>query len=228
VRYGREPAADLGYEITGTEGIGHWFRLRCQGDVLGEAVIPIPGRHNVANATAALAASMAAGVPFERARLALETFKNAHRRFEVHFQGHGLQVVDDYAHHPTEIRAVLQAAREIHPGRLIAAFQPQRYTRTKALFEDFVGAFDQADLLYLLDIYAPPGESPIPGVTSAELAHRIGGRGLTPVIHVGTPDELADKAGKILREGDLLITMGAGDIFRAAEKLAEELKVAGV
>lgn len=227
IRYGTHPAASFSVEVTGVAGEGHRFRVTWDGKELGEAEIPIPGRHNVQNAAAALAAAMAAGVRFEAAAAALAGFKNAHRRFEVHFRGRDMVVVDDYAHHPTEIRAVLEAAREIHPGRLVVAFQPQRYARTQSLFEAFVGAFDEADLLYLLDIYAPPGEVPIPGVSSAELARRIGERGQTAVVHLGTPDELASAAKAVIEPGDLFITMGAGDIFLAAERLAADLRRVG-
>lgn len=223
ILYGLGRDAGLTTRNIRTTRSGHSFDVVQNGQRLGRALIPIPGRHNVQNALGALGAAMAAGVSFDAAREALAAFKNAHRRFEVHFRGRGMVVVDDYAHHPTEIRAVLKAARELRPKRLIVAFQPQRYSRTQSLFPAFVEAFDEADVVFLLDIYSPPGESPIPGVTSEELARQVLLRTGKSVVHLKTPEDLVTVAEPMLGPGDLFITLGAGDIFKAAERLAEDL-----
>jgi UDP-N-acetylmuramate--alanine ligase len=206
------------------EGSGHRFRLVVGGRPTVEVVLPIPGLHNVQNALGALAAAWAAGLPLERAAAAFRDFRNAHRRFEEHYRGGGILVVDDYAHHPTEIRAVLRAARGLRPRRLIALFQPQRYTRTEALFEEFVRAFDEADLVLVTEIYSPPGERPIPGVSGEALARRIAERRGGRTEYVRDLETARTRLSQILSDGDLLLTMGAGDVFTVAEHLAEELE----
>ncbi len=223
VRYGLGKGAALTAGHIVPEGGGHAFDVVWEGRTAGRAVIPIPGLHNVTNGLAALGAAMASGVPLAEAIPALAGFANAHRRFEVHYRGRGILVVDDYAHHPTEIRAEIEAARELGPRRLIVAFQPQRYSRTKSLFDEFAKAFDGADVVYLLDIYAPPGEAPIAGVSGERLAAEVRRRKGDPVFHVAGPDDLVKAILPTLREGDVVLTLGAGDIFRAAGAMAEGL-----
>jgi UDP-N-acetylmuramate--alanine ligase len=221
----------LRYGLTGGEAcaraiqelpVGHRFVYVRAGREVAEVRLPLPGLHNVQNAVGALALAEAAGVPLEPGIAALEHFQNAHRRFEEHYRGDGITVVDDYAHHPTEIRAVLAAARELHPQRIVALFQPQRYTRTYNLFDAFLTAFDGADVVFITDIYSPPGEAPIPGVSGAELARRLSARGVK-AYHVPDLATAQRRLLELAQEGDLLLTMGAGDVYRVAEGLAREL-----
>ena len=154
---------------------------------------------------------------FVKSRMRFLTFEGARRRFEVVGEVNDVLIVDDYAHHPTEIRATLEAARE-SGRRIICLFQPHRFTRTKFLWQEFVGAFDAADLLLLTDIY-PAGEEPIPEVTSDRLAREIKERGFRHVYYFSEPSKAVDYVRKIVRKGDLVLTMGAGDIWKAGRSL---------
>lgn len=199
-----------------------WYR----GRPLGEVNLVVPGQHNVLNALAALAVGLELGVPFEEAAAALAGFRGAKRRFQVLYDRDGILVVDDYAHHPTEIRATLRAARQRRApgGRIIAVFQPQRYSRTRLLMDEFARAFGDADLVILTEIYAPPGERPIPGVSSAVLAERIAAQDGRPVRLMGDREELIEHLLATVRPGDVVLLMGAGDIWMAARELARRLQ----
>jgi len=194
------------------------------GQFLGEVRLPIPGRHNALNSLGALAAGAHAGLSFDQMKETLLSFGNAKRRFQVWGEVDGIRVVDDYAHHPTEIRATLAAARERQGGRVIAVFQPQRYSRTHWLMDQFATAFQDADVLVLTRIYSPPGEQPIPGVTAERLAERIEANTGRPVTLLSDPREILAYLLREVRPGDTVITMGAGDIWKVARDLAEELK----
>ncbi|QBS37293.1 UDP-N-acetylmuramate--L-alanine ligase [Thermaerobacter sp. FW80] len=193
---------------------------------LGEVRLAIPGQHNVLNALAALGVGLELGVPFPVAAAALAGFHGAKRRFQVLYDRDGILIVDDYAHHPTEIRATLRAARQrCGPGgRVIAVFQPQRYTRTHLLMDEFARAFGDADRVILTEIYAPPGDRPIPGVSSAVLAERIAEREGRPVELIRSREELVEHLLHTVRPGDLVLTMGAGDIWTVARDLAQRLQ----
>ncbi len=194
---------------------GHRFTVHGPDGPMGRLELPVPGRHNVRNALAAIAVGHHLGVPFATMARTLSRFRNAARRFEVVGEGGGVTVVSDYAHHPTEIAAVLEAARELHPKRLIGVFQPQRFARTKLLFTEFPGAFRAADEVVLLDIYAPPGEQPIPNVSSARLAEEMR-RGGQSVTHAGGLGDAHAWLTAHLQPGDLVLVMGAGDVYRLA------------
>ncbi len=188
--YGFSPQAEWIAHDLARDGAGSRFAVKRGGEALGVARVQIPGRHNVANALAALAVAAELEVPFARAAEALASFAGIERRFELKGSAGGVRVVDDYGHHPTEIRATLAAAREQHAGRLVVVFQPHRYTRTRDLFDDFAAAFHEADLLVLTEIYAA-GEQKIPGVEAAALAEAIRAHGHRDVRFLGELDAIA-------------------------------------
>lgn len=202
------------------------FSLFHEGRLQGRVSVPVPGVHNVANSLAALAAADRAGVGLAEAIRHLADFHNAKRRFQVLTEAGGITVVDDYAHHPTEVQATLAAARQGWPRRrLVAVFQPHRYARTHFLWDQFLQAFDQPDLLVLTDIYAPPPDRPIPGVSGAALADALRRRrGKAGVVFVPTPAAALDFLKAQARPGDLILVMGAGDISQVAHDLAQSLQ----
>jgi UDP-N-acetylmuramate--alanine ligase len=198
------------------------FVVRFDGEQLGELTLRVPGMHNVRNALAAVAAGLALGVPFERLRPGLEAFEGVERRFQRLGAVRGVEIVDDYAHHPTEILATLDAARTAYPGRrLIAAFQPHLFTRTRDFAEAFADALTRADAVYLAEIY-PAREQPLPGVTSALIATAMAKRGRAPLWSGPREDAAAALAGAV-RDGDVVITLGAGDITRTGPELLRRL-----
>ena len=186
----------------------------------------IPGKHNVLNALAAIAFATRLGVSFESIVQALGSFRGARRRFETKFAGAQFSVVDDYGHHPTEIKATLATARALNPARLICLFQPHRYTRTQLLKKDFGGAFTDADVLCVTDVYAA-SEKPLPGVSGETILDEVRAQCPGKECH-STPTlfEARDKIGNLLRPGDLLITLGAGNVHEVGRCLARDLKVA--
>lgn len=200
------------------------FEAVCRDQVLGLVNLGVPGRHNVQNALAALAVGAALGVGFDRMAATLAAYRGASRRFEQIAATGGVAVIDDYAHHPTEIRATLAAARPRTAGRLIAVFQPQRYTRTQLLMQEFAGAFSEADLTVLTEIYAPPGQEAIAGVSSAVLADLIRQREGRPVELITDKEAIVRFLLASVRPGDTVLTMGAGDIWQVARELGRRLQ----
>jgi UDP-N-acetylmuramate--alanine ligase len=189
---------------------------------LGELTLQVPGRHSVQNALAAIAVGLELDVPFERIAAALADFHGAERRFQRHGVVNGVTVVDDYGHHPTEIAAVLAAARAARPARVLVAFQPHRYTRTRDLMREFSLALASADELVLTDIYAA-SEDPIPGITTETLAASVNASRATPA-RVVALDAVAVTLADLARPGDLVITLGAGSIGTVAAALVAELE----
>ena len=190
---------------------------------LGRLRLQVPGRHSVLNALAAVAVGLELGVPFDVIAAALEEFSGAERRFEVRGVVRGITVVDDYGHHPTEIAAVLAAARAAAPRRIVVAFQPHRYSRTAQLMPDFAAALAPADEVVLTDIY-PASEAPIPGVTVDALADAVNRRRATPVVIARTLDAVPAAVAAVAREGDLVITLGAGSIGHLPAAVLRELE----
>jgi UDP-N-acetylmuramate--alanine ligase len=187
---------------------------------LGRVRLNVPGRHNLLNAMAAIAVGLELGLPFERVAAGLEDFRGAERRFEVRGEPNGILVVDDYGHHPTEIAAVLDAARALN-RRIVVAFQPHRYSRTSALLHEFGPALARADRVLLTDIYAA-GEDPVPGTTLDALAAAV--RAHVPALDVvPTVDELPAAIARVARRGDVVITLGAGSIGSMADRVVEAL-----
>lgn len=224
IAYGLDPGNQLrAADIEVRPGGGNRFAVWWDGARMGQIELAVPGRHNVQNALAALAVAKILDIKWDVAAQALRSFVNAHRRFEVHAEVGSVTVIDDYAHHPTEIRAVLKAAREFSPQRLVAVFQPQRYSRTQNLFEGFATAFEEADEVIVADIYAPPGEQPVPGVSAAALAERMRQHGHARVRHVGELEEISRLLWEEMKPGDFIVTMGAGDVFKVAQDLAARL-----
>jgi UDP-N-acetylmuramate--alanine ligase len=182
--------------------------------------VPIPGRHNVQNALAAIAVARELGLSDEAIIGGFDKFEGVKRRFTKVGEVDGAIVIDDYAHHPTEIRAVLSAAREGADGRVIAVMQPHRYTRLEALMDDFQNAFNDADVVFATPVY-PAGEEPIDGVDSAGLVEGLRARGHRMVRAVTDIDDLCTALRDLAAEGDMIICMGAGDITKWAAALPE-------
>ncbi len=217
VSFGLSPTADYrASDITPTTR-GVRFTVACRDQKIGTVELPIPGKQNVVNALAAFAVAEEMGVPADKIIEALGEFSGAKRRFERKFEGDGFVVVDDYAHHPTEIRATLAAARTLGFKRVVVAFQPHRYTRTQALAAEFAQAFADADKVFLTEIYSA-GEKPIEGVTGAALAAQVPAAVFEPDL-----GQLAERLFAEAQAGDLILTMGAGNIYQAAEWLSERL-----
>ena len=203
------------------------FTVWKRGELLGTVVLNIPGRHNVLNALAVVALATDLGVAFEKIAWALSTFRGAKRRFDVKRQSASYTVVDDYGHHPTEIAATLQTARQFsrNQGRVVCVFQPHRYTRTQLLRKEFGRAFGLCDALFVLDIY-PASELPIPGITGETIVDEVRAAEGDNVKAFYTPDKATAHlaVGNFLRPGDLLITLGAGNVHEIGTRLAAELK----
>ncbi len=191
---------------------------------LGEILLNLPGIHNVLNAMASIAVGMELDIPFDVVKKALESVEGVKRRMEIKGEAKGITIVDDYGHHPTEIRKTLEAARESWPDkRIVVAFQPHRYTRTKALFNRFARSFYQSDILAVLPIY-PAGEKKIEGVSAKNLYEEIKRHGHKDVIYFESMDEAKVGLKSVLKQGDILLTLGAGNIVRLGEKMLEDMK----
>ncbi|WP_456370694.1 UDP-N-acetylmuramate--L-alanine ligase [Thermodesulfatator atlanticus] len=224
ITYGLASQADYVGHIV-SEGAQSLFVVYEKEKLLGEILLPVPGRHNILNALGVVAAARALGLSFEAIRKGFSSFSGVKRRFELKGQAGGIKVFDDYAHHPTEIRATLNAFRKAFPdNRLVVLFQPHRYTRTKALFGDFVSSFDEVDVLLLTEIY-PASEEPIPGVTGEALFNALARRRCKETYFAPELSLLLARALDVIKPGDVLITMGAGDIYRTGEAILEEIGV---
>lgn len=201
------------------------FTVKRGGQLRGRVTLKLIGRHNVLNALAAIAVAEEVGVPFDVIAAALADFEGIGRRFEVKGTARDIMVVDDYGHHPAEIRATLEAAHAAHPRRLVVAFQPHRYSRTRDLLDEFASAFNEADVLMVSDIYAA-GEAPIAGISGETLASLIRVHGHRDVRWVGPVSGIAAELARIVQPGDLVLTLGAGNIWQAGEELLGQLSAA--
>jgi UDP-N-acetylmuramate--alanine ligase len=200
------------------------FAVYHRQDLLGEIILRVPGRHNVANALAAIATTRELDVPFEAISDALRTFRGVGRRFEIIGEAGGVLVVDDYAHHPTEIRATLSAARDLYPGRrVIAVFQPHLFSRTKQFVNEFAEVLALADRCFLTDIY-PARELPLPGITSDTIRQAAAAKGIGTITYVGVKENAVDAVAKIAQPGDIVITIGAGSITYIKKTILERLQ----
>ncbi len=222
ITYGSTADADFVARDLRVSGMETSFLVERHGDVLGELCVRLPGRHQALNSMAALAVATELGVPFDTVRDALAEFGGIHRRFEVCGEVGGVMVVSDYGHHPTEIRATIQAARDGFARRLIVLFQPHRYSRTRDLFGDFLEALDAADKLFVTEIY-PAGEDPIEGVTSEVLYQALKRRGHLDVNYIPDWHHLVPEVEPLLRPGDLVLVLGAGNIHEVGESLVRSL-----
>jgi UDP-N-acetylmuramate--alanine ligase len=218
--YGEGEDSDFRVKVLERDGQGlSRFEVSYRGALLGPFALHVPGKHNVMNAAAAVAIGVQLGVVPEQIAAGLDGFRGVDRRFQIKGTVRGVTVVDDYGHHPTEIVATLKAARECGYGRVLVLFQPHRYTRTRDLMAEFVGAFGDADRVEVLDIYAA-SEEPIAGITGEGLAKAIGRGG---VEYAGSVAEGVEALVQEAREGDVILTMGAGSVSQAAGMLLERL-----
>jgi UDP-N-acetylmuramate--alanine ligase len=199
------------------------FQASFEGKDLGEFLLHVPGTHNILNATAAVAVGIGLDLPIESIRAALENFRGVDRRFQLRGRAAGVSVVDDYGHHPTEIRATLAAARQCGFGKIHVIFQPHRYTRTKALMEEFGDAFRDADTLAILDIYAA-SEQPIEGVSGEALAAHIRQTAGQDARYVPSFAEAAELVSSQAEEGDMILTLGAGSVSQLGPIILEKLQ----
>jgi UDP-N-acetylmuramate--alanine ligase len=225
VTYGFKEGNDLRAVVETSAGLTTSFSLYKGASKLGTATLKMPGRHNVLNAVAAIGVGMELGMDFAACARGLEQFTGVRRRFQVKGEAQGVTVVDDYAHHPTELDATLKAARDAlkgQDGRLVVAFQPHLFSRTQLLYGDFARVLEQADEVYLCGIY-PARETPIPGVTSQLIVDLLEAKGKS-VTYCFDQNDLLPKALKSLRPGDLFVTAGAGTIDQLGDKVLASLK----
>ncbi|HZI99342.1 MAG TPA: UDP-N-acetylmuramate--L-alanine ligase [Gemmatimonadaceae bacterium] len=219
IRYGIT-SDDARLVATGIDTVGTGSRFDCyyDGKKLGDVILSVPGMHNVRNSLAAIASGIALGVELEQMREGLASFTGVERRFQRIGEAKGVMIIDDYAHHPTEIEATLEAARAAFPKqRIIAVFQPHLYSRTRDFFAEFAGALSKADVIYLSDLY-PAREQPIEGVTSQLIAGKMRDTGKAPEWE-GPRSDAARALAPQVKDGDVVITIGAGDITRTGPEL---------
>jgi len=219
IRYGQRADADLRIHDARSGADGSTFQLARGADELGEFHLHVLGTHNVLNATAVVAAMLELGIPLEKIRSGLAQYRGTGRRMEIKGTATGVTVIDDYGHHPTEVRATLAALRLMQPKRLVVLFQPHRYTRTQLLMDEFATAFGDADSVRVMEIYAA-SEPLIEGVTASALVERIRASGHVDCALAGTAEELRQQ----LRPGDLVLTLGAGSVTQMGPRLLDELR----
>jgi UDP-N-acetylmuramate--alanine ligase len=223
VSYGWSGADYTAAEIRELRGATAFTVVR-EGEMLGDVELGIPGRHNVLNALAAIATADQLGADFRLVSRALNTFAGAKRRFETKYLSPRVRIVDDYGHHPTELAATLQTARSLKPGRVVVLFQPHRYTRTQALADDFGRVLQAADHVFVTDVY-PASEPPIPGITGDTIVQAAKKLGSDHVVSLPCLATAHHAVGNFLEPGDLLITLGAGNVHEAGARIAADLKV---
>jgi UDP-N-acetylmuramate--alanine ligase len=223
VTYGFAAQADYRARNARTVGLSVRFDVLRRGEALGEFEVRMPGMHNVLNALATIAVADELSVPHDVLRRSLAGFGGVQRRFTIVGEHEGITVVDDYGHHPAEVEATLEAAVEAYGRRLVVAFQPHRYTRTRDCFDDLTRAFNRADVVFLTDVY-PAGEKPIEGANSARLVEAMRAHGHRDVTYVPKLADLVAALRARIRPGDVVITQGAGDVTRIGRELLEALR----
>ncbi|MFP3870119.1 MAG: UDP-N-acetylmuramate--L-alanine ligase, partial [Syntrophobacteria bacterium] len=224
VTYGFSDQADFQARDVTFDGLSSSFRAFNRSDEVGRINLPIPGWHNVLNSLAAVAVGHELGIPFSAICRGLQEMTGVQRRFQIKGEVNGITVIDDYGHHPTEIKAVLKTMAQAYPGRRrYVLFQPHRYTRTRALFDEFTTAFYQSDVLVVTDIYAA-SETPIPGVHAERLATAIREHGHGDTRYIGDQLDLVPPLLEEAEEGDVFLTLGAGNIWQAGEELLRRLR----
>lgn len=221
ISYGYNPQAQVRATNISQESFNSTFTVIFEKEDLGEIKLMAPGDHNIKNALASVAVGIELGIPFKKIKSGLERFSGVFRRFQHKLNTEELIVIDDYAHHPTEVQATIQAARKGWPARrIVAVFQPHLYSRTEQMYKEFGLSFFDAEVLVITDIY-PSREKPIEGVTGELIADTAKNYGHKHVIYVKEKSELPEKLKEITKGGDIVITMGAGDIYRYGEKFVE-------
>jgi UDP-N-acetylmuramate--alanine ligase len=231
VTYGTKRGSDFWIKIPTSRAksareMGHplsHFAVRYRGQDLGEFTLHVPGMHNVLNATAAIAVGVGLDIGVEAIRAALDQFRGVDRRFQLRGRAAGVTVIDDYGHHPTEIRATLAAAKQCGFRKVHVMFQPHRYTRTRDLLEDFTTAFRDADSLFVLDIYAA-SEKLIEGISGETLARTVREKGGRSAQYVGSFADAASSAAAVAEDGDMILTLGAGSVSQLGPMILEKLK----
>ncbi|HLA51339.1 MAG TPA: UDP-N-acetylmuramate--L-alanine ligase, partial [Thermodesulfobacteriota bacterium] len=218
--YGLTAQADFSARDMEIKGVKTSFDVWQRGRKLGKVSVRIPGEHNVYNSLAALTVAMELDMSFEEARDSLSNFSGVERRFQIKGEYNGITFVDDYGHHPVEIKATLKAAKAGWDNRVVAVFQPHRYSRTKDLFQEFLSAFNDADTLVLTDIY-PAGEGKIEGISSEALYNSIKAYGHRDVVYIPDKKDIPDYLNKITKPGDIVITLGAGNIWQVSEEMVK-------
>jgi UDP-N-acetylmuramate--alanine ligase len=219
VTYGTAATADICITDVQLEGLGSTFTLRFNGNSTQRMKLNVPGMHNVLNATAAFAAARDMDIESSVAASGLESFRGVDRRFQIKSR-EGVTVIDDYAHHPTEIRATLAAAKCCNFQRVFAVFQPHRYTRTFHLFDDFARAFNLADVALILDIY-PAGETPIDGITTPALIEKLKSFGHKNAVYAPNFDMIESYIIANAKPGDAVVVMGAGSVTKLSDTLSQ-------
>jgi len=225
ISYGFNDNADYRASNIRLRNFGSTFRVNHQSQEIGEAILNVPGQHNVHNALGVIALASELGVGFEKIAKSLAKFEHARRRFEIKYDSPRFLLVDDYGHHPTEIRATLGAARSIGRKRVLTMFQPHRYSRTRALRKEFGCAFDDADRVVVTDVYGS-NEAPIPGVTGQMIADEIAAHGHRGAIYEPGLERVHRVVGNMLESGDLVLSLGAGNIHEQLSALAADLVIA--
>ncbi len=221
--YGLSAQADFQARAIEYKGLTSRFACHHKGNKIGNVTLNLPGLHNIYNALASIAVGTELDIPFDVIKAALEGLEGVQRRIEVKGRQKGITVVDDYGHHPTEIKITLQAIKESWPNRRkVIVFQPHRYTRTQALFNEFTRAFYQSDILMVLPIY-PAGEMQIEGVDAHALYEAIRAHGHKQVLYMENFETAAMHLKKILKKGDILLTLGAGDVWQVGQKVLKDL-----
>ena len=221
--YGLSSDADFSAQDLQMKPAGVDFTALHHGKPLGNLQLHLPGRHSATNALAAVAVGYELEVPFSCVAEALDGFTGIHRRFEIKGEPQGITIIDDYGHHPAEIQATIEAIRDSWKRPLIVIFQPHRFSRTRDLFDDFLTAFESVDRLVLTEIYAA-GENPIEGVTSEALYQAIKSKGHMEVEFIPDKGQVVKQLAGKLNPGDIVLTLGAGDIYKVGEALVEALK----
>jgi UDP-N-acetylmuramate--alanine ligase len=226
IAYSLGGEGDLKGEVVSREGRGTRFSVEFKGEPFGEILIDLPGEHYVRNALAACAVGLEMEIPFYAVKKGLENFEGVGRRFEVKGTAAGVIVVDDYGHHPTEIAATIKGALNNFNQRLFVLFQPHRFSRTKLIADAFGTCFDGAHTVFVTDIY-PAGEKPLPGVGAHTIIDRVKAHGAVEARYVASFEEMIDELRPLLVPGDMVLTLGAGDIFKAGELLLARLSSGG-
>jgi UDP-N-acetylmuramate--alanine ligase len=221
--YGLSSEADFSAQDLSSTAAGVTYTVTHRGKALGRLRLRLPGRHSATNALAAVAVARELEIPFGQIAAALDAFTGIHRRFEVKGEPGGILVIDDYGHHPTEIRATIGAIRDSWKRPLTVIFQPHRFTRTRDLFDEFLTAFEGADRLVLTEIYAA-GEDPVAGASGEALYQAIKRKGHLDVEFVPNKNDIVAQIADKLSRGDLVLTLGAGDIYKVGEALVEALR----
>lgn len=225
VTYGTSPQADLQAMDVVCKGLTSKFKVAQHGKVLGKITLNMPGEHNVYNSLASIAVGLELGIEFKKIKAALERVEGVQRRLEIKGKAKGVVVLDDYGHHPTEIKTTLTALTQGWPGkRKVVVFQPHRYTRTQALFDEFARSFYQADILFVLPIYAA-SEQPIKGVGSRNLCESIQAHGHKDVHFVEDMNTAVEQLAEMVTDQDVVLTLGAGNVYQVGEALLAKIDV---